>query len=374
MKSVHFTIFLLVSFIIFFFNGRLYSQCCGGGSGSPIAGGASQGVLSERQVELSTNLQIINTNKFYSGDSPDTARYFDSYHSTYQYFRMAYGVTKYFTMSIETGNYFDKEEIGLHKNPATTYKSSGIGDLIIFPRYDIINWTEEKCRTEVTLGLGYKIPLGSYNDSTKMTEPFSGTSYYITNPQAVQLSSGSQDIIFYTFLFRGYPLKNFRVFANAMYIKKGWNPQGEKLGDFASIGLFAGRTFFEKLGVTVQFRGEWVDKMKLNKNILLYAYPNYDPEATGYKKIFFTPQISYPVGKFTVFALSDIPLYQYMTKTQVGSQFQATIGLSYRFFAVKSLVKDKNATNSYYCPMHPDETSSRPGQCSKCGMELVKKK
>lgn len=36
-------------------------------------------------------------------------------------------------------------------------------------------------------------------------------------------------------------------------------------------------------------------------------------------------------------------------------------------------VLDEN-TVSYACPMHPDVTSDKPGKCSKCGMELVKKK
>jgi len=27
----------------------------------------------------------------------------------------------------------------------------------------------------------------------------------------------------------------------------------------------------------------------------------------------------------------------------------------------------------YVCPMHPEVTSDKPGQCSKCGMDLVKK-
>jgi hypothetical protein len=25
---------------------------------------------------------------------------------------------------------------------------------------------------------------------------------------------------------------------------------------------------------------------------------------------------------------------------------------------------------SYACPMHPDELSNKPGDCSKCGMKL----
>lgn len=275
-------------------------------------------------------------------------------------------------MSVESGNYFRKEEIGLPGRP--TYSSSGIGDLILFPRYDILNRTEEKTRTELTAGLGLKIPLGSYNDSTGLVEPFSGSTYYVTKPQSVQLSSGAQDVIFYLFAFRGYPQKNFRIFANGLYIKKGWNPLGEKLGDFASVGLFAGKTFFQKLGVTLQVRYEHMDKMKINKDILLYAYPNYDPEATGYKKVFVTPQLSFSKGKFTVYVLSDLPVYQYVTKTQVGSEFQMTAGLSFRFFAVKSTINDTNSGTVYTCPMHPEIKSSRPGGCPKCWMDLEKVK
>lgn len=29
---------------------------------------------------------------------------------------------------------------------------------------------------------------------------------------------------------------------------------------------------------------------------------------------------------------------------------------------------------TYYCPMHPDVKSNNPGSCSKCGMDLVEKK
>src|ERR1035437_9330519 len=309
----------------------IYGQCCAGGSGSPIAGGASQGVLQERQVELSTNFQFLYSDKFYKRDKPDTSRTFDSFGSTYEYFRLAYGVSKNLTMSVESGYFFNKKETGLNNNPVTTYQTKGVGDLILFPRYDVINWTEEKHRTEVTVGLGYKIPLGSYNDSSLAGYAFPypgytfpGKAIYVTKPTSVQLSSGAQDLIFYTFVFRGYTEQNFRIFANAMYIKKGWNPNGEKLGDFASVGLFAGKSFFNHLGITLQARYEIVGRMQINDNILMFGNPsNYYPEATGYKKVFFTPQVSYTNGKFTVYVSRDFQIYQYLNTspyyTQVGS-------------------------------------------------------
>jgi hypothetical protein len=321
-------IFLLTAYI-----SNIQAQCCGGGSGSPVAGGSSQGVLNENQMEINTNFQYIQTKKFFSGDKPDT-NYLDSYSSSYLYTRLAYGLSKKFTISLETGYWLNKTEVG--KNKAFTYKSSGFGDLIIFPRYNVLNIEKNHKRTEVTLGMGIKIPLGSYNDSSEMVEPFSGDKYYITKPLSVQTSSGSQDFIFYAFVSQSNLYSNFRVFANAIYIKKGYNPIGEKMGDYASIGLFAGKTFFDKLAATLQLKAEWISGMEINETIREFAYPNYDPEATGSKKLFVVPQLSYNYKSFVIYALSEIPVYQYVTKTQIASQFQTTIGLSYRFMCKKA--------------------------------------
>jgi len=327
MKHIH---VLVIIFVLF--SSNIYSQCCGGGGGSPIAGGASQGVLSEHQIELNSNFQYINTNKFFSGNKPDT-NFLDNYHSSYLYSRLAYGLTNKFMISLETGYWINKTQIGLNK--VDTNESSGIGDLIIFPRYNVYKHNKNSKQTEITLGLGFKLPLGSYNDSMKRIEPFSKEIYYIPKTLAVQTSSGANDLIFYLFLFRGNSIKKLNFFANAIYIKKGWNPIGEKIGDYASVGLFASKTLFKHLGVVMQLKGEWVDKMKLNRTIFLYSYPNYNPEATGFRKVFIVPQISYTLkNKFTFYVMSEIPLYQEMIKTQISSQYQFAVGLSYRFFAV----------------------------------------
>lgn len=372
-------VFLLIT-ISGLFAGRSYAQCCAGGSGCSIAGGASTGVLQERQIELNSNFQFIRTNKFYKNDkvAPFSARTFDSFHSSYQYFKLGYGVTKQFTLSIEGGYYFKKKETGLDNNPVTTYQTKGFGDLILFPQYNVFNKTAGNLHHEITLGMGLKIPLGGYNDSVGNIEPFSGKVYYVTKPTAVQLSSGGQDVIFYTFLSRAYIRQNFRISASGYYIRKGWNPNGEKLGDFASAALFVSRSFFGNLGLTLQFRYEWVDRMKINESVLYFGRPsNYFPEATGYKKVLFTPQISYSLGKFSVFAATDIPIYQYMNTsdyyTQVGTQYQSTFGVKYSFFAIKKLKNDPNSGVIYICPMHPNVTSSEPGRCPECGMNLVKK-
>lgn len=308
--------------------------CCSGGSGSPIAGGASQGVLLDRQMEIASNYQHLGSDKFLTGDK-DTAKLFDNLSSNYLYMRVAYGVTKDFTMSIESGYFFNKTQIGL--DGVDTIRSSGIGDLILFPRYDILNRTTETKRTEITIGMGYKFPLGKYNDSTVVfTNPNTGQKYYTTSPPTVQPTNGSQDFVFYGFFFRGYPLKKFRIFANTLYVKKGWNALGQKFGDYSSVGLFASKTFFEKLGVTLQVRGEYIAKMQSDKNIDMLALYNVDVTSTGSRAIFFVPQLNFRFKDFTFYALSEIPMYQYVNGTQVASQYQLTMGLSYRFYTSKA--------------------------------------
>lgn len=366
---MRFWILVIVTAIL---TNKVYSQgCCSGGSGSPIAGGASQGVLQDRQVEIAANYQYLSTNKFYVKDR-DTSALFDNLSSNYVYLRVAYGITKDLTMSVESGYFLNKTQVGLDR--VDTITSSGIGDLILFPRYDILNRNTETKRTEITIGIGLKIPLGMYDDSTVVyTNPNTGQKYYTTSPPTVQPTNGSNDFIFYGFLYRGYPEKKFRIFSNLIYIRKGWNPLGQKFGDYASVGLFVGQTFFKKLGITLQVKGEWIGKMKYDKNVDMLALYNIDVASTGSRKIFFVPQISFNHKDFTIYALNEFPLYQYLHGTQVGSQYQATVGISYRFFAYGSKVKKQNTETAYNCSMRCEGGgSNEPGKCKVCGMDLIK--
>lgn len=363
---------------LFLSPGNSFGQCCAGGGGCTIVGKVAQGVLQERQFELSSNFQFINTDVFYKEDmrAAYSDRTFDGFTSSYQYFKIGYGLTKDFTFSVETGYYFQKKEIGLDENPLTTYSARGFGDLLIFPKYNIVNHLSDTHHDEIALGLGYKIPLGSYNDSTGNVEPFSGEIFYVTNPTAVQLSSGAQDIVFHTLLSRRFINSQFSLFVTSYYIHKGYNPNGEKLGDYFSLALFASKTLFNQLGVGAQIRYEQLQRMRINESVFLYGRPsNYYPEATGYKKVFITPQISLTRGRFSVYASYDLPIYQYLNTspyyTQAASDVQATIGLSYRFIIQPKF--DATGELNYQCPMHPEVMDSRPITCPKCGMLLLKK-
>lgn len=319
----------------------LYSQCCSVGGGSPLAGDASVGVLQGRQFEISSNFQYVSSKNFLTENKPDTS-FLESYNSKYLYTRLAFGLSERLTMSIETGYWLDKTQIGLRE--ADTYSSSGIGDLILLPRYNVIQAGGHNRFKELTVGLGFKIPLGSYNDSLGILEPFSGETFYITKPLAVQATSGSHDLIFSLFYTGLIPGAGLKLSANALYIKKGWNPLGEKLGDYASFGLFVSRSFVDHLNVSVQLKGEWIGKMEINPDMLMVRFISYDPEATGSTKYFLSPQLSYLfANRLTAFFQGEFPIYQHVNKTQIASQTQMTFGLTYRFLLSKQ--KEINPTS-----------------------------
>ncbi|HNB81511.1 MAG TPA: hypothetical protein PLP14_05385 [Chitinophagaceae bacterium] len=312
----------------------LQAQCCSGGSGSPVAGGTSQGVLQPYQMELNYNYQHTSTTRFLNGHHPDT-RFLDLYRTDYSYVRLAYGLSTKLTISLEGGYFLQKKQIGLDRRD--TIQSKGISDLIFFPRYQLFQKNTCCNHSEVSIGIGFKMPVGKSNDKTRYVSSFTGEVYYITKPPAIQPTTGSRDLILYAFALKAYTARNLKFFTNALYIIKGFNAEGEKFGNFASLSLFASKSLWNHLGIVLQLKGEHIDRMKYNQWLYDHGYYNYDVLATGTTRLILAPQLNYSFrNHFTLFALNEIPLYQYVNKTQVASQYNFTTGIAYRFFTRKT--------------------------------------
>jgi len=322
--------------VLLLIQGAVFGQgCCSGGAGSPLAGGASTGVLKKNQMEVSLSHQYNYSDEFYTGDQ-DTINLNDQLTSNYMFLRVDYGVTDKLTLSLATGYYLNRSIIELGYKDTIT--SSGFSDLIILPRYSVFNKKRPNSRTELTLGVGLKLPIGSNTDSTTVGLNSQGENVYVISPPTVQTSTGSQDFMLYGFLFHGYQKRKLRLFANTIYVKKGYNSMGQKFGDYLSLGLFVSKTVYKNLGLTAQIKGEWIGEMKVAKTVsdVDLAIYNIDLYSSGSKKVFFVPQISYNYKQLTMFVASEIPLYQYLNGVQAGSMFQLTTGLSYRFMTKKA--------------------------------------
>ena len=319
----------------FLFQNIAFSQgCCSGGGSNPIAGGTATGVLQKYQMEVSLNYQNNTSNKFFEGtEEVSQEGIYDKLSSEYLFLRTDYGISKKLTLSLGTGYHLNKTLS--YKDQDTSASSSGFGDLIIFPRYDIYNETKGNIRSEITLGFGVKIPIGSHTDTMKIT-----SDVWDLIPPTIQLSTGGTDLMLYSFFLREYKKQKFRLFANSLYIRKGYNSLDEKFGDYTSVSLFASKTFFRKWGITTQIKAERIGQIEVRQSKLLdlvirnpYEAENFldKQESTGSKKWIFIPQLSYSQNGITIFATSEIPLYQYLNGNQIGSNQQFTVGVNYRF-------------------------------------------
>ena len=326
---------IALAILSFLFQNFAFSQgCCSGGGSSPIAGGTATGVLQKYQMEVSLNYQNNSSNKFFEGaEEVSQEGIYDELSSEYLFLRTDYGINKKLTLSLAAGYHLNKTL--QYKEQDTSASSSGIGDLIIFPRYDIYNENKGNTRTEVVLGFGVKLPIGSHTDTMEIR-----TDIWELIPPTIQLSTGGMDLMFYSFFLREYKKQNLRFFANSLYIKKGYNSLDEKFGDYTSISLFASRKLSRNWGLTTQLKAEKVGQLQIrqSKLIELLFFDSWETEAlldkqkaTGSKKWFFIPQLSYSQNGITVFATSEIPLYQYLNGKQIGSKQQFTFGVNYRF-------------------------------------------
>ena len=63
------------------------------------------------------------------------------------------------------------------------------------------------------------------------------------------------------------------------------------------------------------------------------------------------------------------PMHPEVTSSQPGKCSKCGMELT---LSPKEKMK-KEVMKIYTCPMHPDVTSDKPGKCSKCGMDLKEK-
>jgi len=315
----------LVFILCFYFNESSGQGCCSGSSGNPIAGGVSSGVLQENQIEFSSNYQYTFSDKFFSG-TQDTINLFDNLNSDYLFLKTEYGFNKRITLSISAGYYFNKAQVGGIKPT----KSNGLADIIIFPRINVLNKDMPFNRTEITLGVGVKAPLGTHKDSSLIIPSIN---YWEINPPITQLSSGAYDLLLYSFFLREFKLQKIKIFSSILHINKGFNSLDQKMGNYSSFAIYISKILDNNIGSALQIKAEEIKKMDAGN-----VWNSEDLEASsGSNKIFLIPQLSYSLNNFSFFGSYEIPLYQNINGTQIGSKEKITFGFSYRFLTKKKI-------------------------------------
>ena len=336
--------------ILLAFSASLSAQCCtgGGGGAGSLAGNFAQGVLLKGQILANLNFQHIHTNRFLEGHkflkSEDyhalaPNNYLSGFDTKLLYLRIGFGLTNRLTIFAETGYYINKTDYRVNYLVDKT-RSSGMADLTIAPSYNVFLKTTEKYIAEITVGLGVKIPLGPYNDSVLVfTDTISGTSYYDRKSPAVQLSSGANDFRFTSSFSYRFVKAKLGLSLTGLCILKGWNPVGEKFGNYYTASLFVTKTILPNLFAIGQIKGEFIGRKKLKNGGQSLISASDLAENSGSMALFFCPRIAYNVGQnLSFFALIELPVFQHVNGIQLGTKFNYSAGVTF-----KILPKYKNS-------------------------------
>ncbi|MBL4715534.1 MAG: hypothetical protein JKX95_02780, partial [Bacteroidia bacterium] len=91
-----------------------------------------------------------------------------------------------------------------------------------------------------------------------------------------------------------------------------------------NLSIFASTPITYNLNLTAQLKAASTDTLR----DLYGIYKNN----TGFKKLFFVPQVSYTLfDKLTIVTTGELPLYQFVNGTQLTSKLFLTGGIIYKF-------------------------------------------
>lgn len=105
------------------------------------------------------------------------------------------------------------------------------------------------------------------------------------------------------------------------------------MGNYSSFAIYISKILDNNIGSALQIKVEEIKKMDAGN-----VWNSEDLEASsGSNKIFLIPQLSYSLNNFSFFGSYEIPLYQNINGTQIGSKEKITFGFSYRFLTKKKI-------------------------------------
>lgn len=284
--------------------------CCTPGTSSLY--GAERGVAQFRTLNASLSYQDIFANRAYQGSRQvdDLLRRIVLVQTLNV--ELEYGVADRVSLLV-LGNYTSKSREFTTSSAAgfgtqtTTYTTDGIGDIIVLGKYALMQPTITS-PYEVSLGLGAKIPTGSY------TQEQDGTRYAID----LQPGTGAIDLLGWAFASRSFPADHLSYYASFLYRYTGANPDGYKVGNEWVASLGAEYSIEEWLQLSLQIRGRGAGED--------FAAGRFLP-STGGQMYSVVPGIVYREGIVAVGIYDVYPFYRNVSGTQVSLNNLIGIGI-----------------------------------------------
>ncbi len=310
MKIIIFIIFLHIIIT----TNILSQACCT--AGTPLLSSlemhtASQGVLSFGLIGKYNFLTNV-----YSGsnflENKERKRTTQTY-----IFETNYGITKQISLSALLSYINNLRSIKTISNLENNVNVKGVGDALILLKYNLIT-LDLFDRTELSLGLGTKLPLGS--STIKRNS--------VLLPADMQPGTGSVDGLLWIYFSKGnLIIPQITFLANSSYRLNGTNKRfgksqsGYKFGNelIFTLGLAYSTDTFVEFTLLARYRNVGADK-----------FGSEDIPNTGGNWFFILPGFNFKISdKLTVTLYSELPAYTNVVGIQLTTTFTASLSMYY---------------------------------------------
>ncbi|MEE9432568.1 MAG: hypothetical protein V3V16_16090 [Melioribacteraceae bacterium] len=288
--------------------------CCT--AGTPLLSSLEMSTTQKGVLSLGLSSKYNSLTDVYSGsvflEDQERERISNSY-----LFQINYGLTNRISFSVLFSYMRQTRKIQTIANFENVLNVSGIGDALFLVKYNLIN-ADLFNRTELALGIGGKLPLGT--SSVRANS--------VLLPADMQPGTGSFDGLLWMYFSKGDIFSpNITFVFNSSYRLNGTNKRfganqaGYKFGNefvLTSGIAYATDTFFD-ITMLARYRNTSQDEFSADE------IPN-----TGGNWIYFLPGINFLItDNFTTSITGELPLYQNVIGTQLTTTFSASLSLNY---------------------------------------------
>jgi hypothetical protein len=290
------------------------AQCCS--AGNPVGGDGSQDALKRKHLRAFVSFRQSNSRDYFHQSYKISEQYINRSLYDFTSLSLSYGLTNDLTIHSELGYFSRKlQEVNL-PGGIEFIESSGLGDLALTLRYNILD--RERFKSDrVMISMGTRLPIGAFN------ETLDG----ISIPISLQPSSGTSKIncsVFYAHKKPSSPFgwnvlsynewsneinKDFLIYQYGMYSTLELSSLYSRSSGFLAI-----------LSLKMEYRAR--DTREDDISI----------ESTGSKVAYIKPQVVFELlPELNMISLVEIPIFKYVNGYQLTRLYAFQIGIRKSF-------------------------------------------
>lgn len=285
---------------------KSHSQC--GCSGAPIAGGTPFGNVavsvsqSSGYFYASGYYRYTFGDDYYTGSTNSGTGYVQYSKTSYLGVYLSYGLNKDWSIDGDFGYYLNKkQDFGLF-----FLESRGLSNFTLSAKYHLYDHLSEKIN--ILLSGGLRVPLNNFSESTDNTLP-----------QHLKTSNGALGGFLSLIIRKGFSGTDINLFLINRFDYNGKNREGYQYGPSLYSSLIGIKKIIGDLTGILELRNEYKSRDNLNKSTL---------DSTGNNVINLSPQLAYSIGKWSISAAFDYPIFKNYNGSQLSNSWSSSLNMS----------------------------------------------